>query len=421
MKEFFRDPVYTSPASQKLWTPRLKVATALWSALERGSVAVSYRPSALLTVSGVEVPELSYWARENGLFTTVLGTTTLPRSYSAGVVSQGTPGFRVVIHHQGMETAWFDAWKNDDIEAIGKLLGYPKCCRDYFAATWGKKSKDGTLQMSGDGNGPVNIYLRWLGVRLIPHLPCSSHCKGSLIFQENMKSLAHSLGLDWQLRIVERILDWPLMYTALHGILEVTTPALKFSASTDYTSKLQGFRRKGVYDDTPESYEDNGFASPDIMKICHETVAGAVMNGWGPFLRVVDLGCGDGALLRYLVGGFGLPAFRAFGVEIEEEKIQRGKMWWPDTPEMAAGRVEDFEPSEGDLCVIMAGRRPKRLPPRFVVYGYGDWLRGVTGEAGLKALCAQQGLPEPENIVAHPNVPVSAGWVTLKEEDHGGA
>jgi hypothetical protein len=79
----------------------------------------------------------------------------------------------------------------------------------------------------------------------------------------------------------------------------------------------------GSSDDGDRHYRDNGFSSLDAMTRLHRpVVAAAVTHLAGEGGTIVDLGCGNGALLHSIVSQAAAPV-DAFGVEKDRAKVLR--------------------------------------------------------------------------------------------------
>jgi len=427
----------------------------------------------------------------------------------------------------------FDA---SDESAIGNLLGYPACCREFYKRVWvddglvdttwpmavataaAQGAVDSDLALSpegpltpnpspargegstvtpgpsparGEGStttadfegrlievaGPAkgNILWRWMGVRTVPHLPCSFTCGATLELAERLIQVGRDLGLAAEMDWMLEILDWPAEWSALHGVAEIKTPVLKVSTRTDatpckYTVRYQGralpaeaaqgvrfpflapsrpaltesegFKRglehaAGVGDDerltspggpltpgpspdlpsagargegrkqsdssaargegstvTPKpapdlpsaggegsNYlaaawyaSDNGFSTVAGMDAAHAPLVAAA----GPALAekpglVLDLGCGNGALLKKLHQTH--PAVVPVGIDVDAERIAHARQLLPQFAEhVVAGNLFDVDAlwPEGRryaLAVLMPGRLLEVTPDR------AAWLR----------------------------------------------
>lgn len=129
--------------------------------------------------------------------------------------------------------------------AIGRLLGFPKCCCDFFNEVWPMGYYDPLWQAAVNTPGHERIsethikvkgsvhahqLLRYLGFRITSHLPCSFVCEDTVkvgkVWLEVMRDL-DPLGTDALLDI----LRLPLKWRCYRGVAVVEAEA--FIASTN--------------------------------------------------------------------------------------------------------------------------------------------------------------------------------------------
>lgn len=390
-----------------------------WEAAERASVEAGIRAAALQSVSPDELPELSRRAARRGLVVLPLVSQGRPETYAAGSVPRTSSGpwdYRVAITTPPSAAPFVEAWDAGDDERLGELLGYPACCRRFFASTWGAGSVDPTWYMADHGEGPVgaNILLRWLGVRPVPHLPCGFQCATTTALGRLFIELISGPERAW----MTKLLAMPMLWSSLNGIGEVITPIVSLNFRSELSHELREIRREGTEypelgahglrfpyrppparrveseSEPPEHlWMDNGFTSRQAMERAHAVIESAA-QGEQP-RRVVDLGCGNGQLARKLAGAEG----KAFGVEIRDAVAERALAHLNEV--MCADVLNaDFTGWAADLCVLMPGRLIERLAPRqgllsklasrpCLVYAYGDWLERFRS---LEGLCREAGL-----------------------------
>ena len=439
----FTRVVWASPKAREVWQPRVDAVMRDWAAVERLSVLEGVRQAALFNVQQDDLVGESAWAAKNGLALVPLARVRSSGSYNAVVAPavEGQPwSYRVVLvrpEHAGTASA-------QDDSGLGELLGYPACCRSFFDATWGQGMLDTTWPMhqAAGPNGPLeaNILLRWLGVRAVPHLPCSFTCAETVALGARMLELCRPEVAEW----TREMLGWAMSWSALHGVAEIRTPVLRITTRTDYTPAKVTFERAGevpalapsglVYPHKrqplvqltqskkhkagvraadPREWTDNGFSSREAMDRAHGAIV-TVAEGMGrPPASVVDLGCGNGRLLERL--GEVWPEAKLFGVEYEAARAQRAHV------PVTIGSMFDVTVPDAELVLLMPGRlievgeRSARLRAwlagrTLIVYGYGDWV-GRYGSLG--ALCQAAGLPAPHGVATASGV--SAGRIDLQE------
>jgi hypothetical protein len=98
----------------------------------------------------------------------------------------------------------------------------------------------------------VNVLLRWLGIRAVPHLPCRFNCQASVKLADNFLALGREFGYSAEIDWLFEMLSWPVEWSALHGIAEIRTPILKITTCTDATSSKYIVRYRG------SSYPEEG-------------------------------------------------------------------------------------------------------------------------------------------------------------------
>jgi hypothetical protein len=259
--------------------------------------------------------------------------------------------------------------------------------------------------------------------------------------------------MDWMLDI----LDWPVEWTAMHGVAEIKTPVLKVSTRTDATSckytvryrgtttppeaarglrfpflttsapvltESEAFRRglnHAIAKSTPTALwyaTDNGFSTAAAMDAAHAPILAlakrALAEHPGP---VLDLGCGNGALLKKVLDAN--PSLTPFGIDVDPGRVAHARELLPRFADnFAAGNLFDTESLWPDdrrytLALLMPGRLLEATPAqaarlrtrlksqcdRVLIYAYGDWLtrhgslKGLAETAGLKLFAGDEHAP----------------------------
>jgi SAM-dependent methyltransferase len=243
--------------------------------------------------------------------------------------------------------------------------------------------------------------------------------------------------MDWLLEI----LSWPVEWSALHGIAEIKTPVLKVCTRTDATPSKYVIRRQGeaypaegaqgltfayrmarrplltqsmafhrglanpvhARPSRPAWYaSDNGFPSVEAAERAHrpivEMACTALSGRGGP---VLDLGCGNGALLQRIHEL--VTDVVPFGIDAAADRVEHARNLLPEFADhfIAGDMFESDEiwPAERRyaLALLMPGRlleagaeRAGRLSERLMahcdqllVYAYGDWLSRFGDLQGL--------------------------------------
>ena len=370
--------------------------------------------------------------------------------------------YRVAVGALGDVAALKAAIDGGDDPMMGRLLGFPECCIAFFRKTWvndgcvdttwamaanGGRAEAGGYVLEIDAGAPfqANILWRWVGPRAVPHLPCSFDCRATVDFANTLMALGRELGYGQEMAWLEEILSWPVSWSALHGIAEVKTPVLKVSTRTDATAHAFTVRRQGVlvpaeaatglafpfrtpgrpgpthslafrkglaapiapHTAPPEWYaSDNGFSTRAAMDEAHRPIVDLALTSIGDVGTVLDLGCGNGALLKKIAEA--RAGIIPFGVDTEESKLEHARLLQPDFGRnFVAANMFERIPLDPEtvysLVILMPGRllevdaeAASRLRAwlhghfqHLLIYAYGDWL---TRYQGLEGLAERAGL-----------------------------
>ncbi|MEA3290781.1 MAG: class I SAM-dependent methyltransferase [Pseudomonadota bacterium] len=456
---------WASDEAREVWQPRISRIGGAWSAIEWRSVPAGVRRCGLTSVAAERLIERTGEWAAHGLATLPVAMSAAAQSYASTMSTPRTGEpfeYRVAVGRLQDVAALKRAMDGGDDKAIGDLLGYPACCLKFFRDTWvdsamvdttwpmaaagGTVSDDGrTIEISAETPFQANILWRWMGVRAVPHLPCSFDCPATVEFADKLMAVGREEGFDAEMDWLEEILQWPVQWSALHGIAEVKTPVLKASTRTDATAREFTVRKLGVKTpaeaatglgfpfgqpahrkatastafekglvnpirpeaEVPEWYaSDNGFSTRAAMDEAHRPIFELAVESLGESGTVLDLGCGNGALLKKIRDR--RPGVIPFGMDLEPQKLAHAGELQPDFRDnFLAGSMFDSVPLDADtvysLIILMpgrllevdsgqAGRLREWLRGHFehlLVYGYGEWL---TDHGGLSGLAAKAGL-----------------------------
>lgn len=260
LPDFFRH-AWVSDNARLVWEPRFKAVSRACSQLQWLTVASGMRAAGLSRFTPEAlVSEAPRWLKR-GVGYLPLSVESAGDSEYQSKTQKYVPGFpchfAVGFGTQKVLLKLDAAFKNRDDEKIGKLFGYPSCCRAFFNKVWNEQGfTDSTWSMARATAGCAivrerraetirvpqpaltNVLLRGFGLRAVYHLPCSFTCAKSIEFAEGLMALGRQEGFDREMDWLREILSWPMEWSALHGIAEIKTPILKCSMSTDATPSL---------------------------------------------------------------------------------------------------------------------------------------------------------------------------------------
>lgn len=218
---------WVNGGARQCWEPRLHAIRRAWAEIEWRSVVEGLRQCALVAISPDTISDVkTRWIAYG------LSAAGLPYD------TDGSPSgliYAFVGDRQAIRNAEA-AWSERDAEALGELLGYPKCCRQFFREIWvnqgwrdttwsmavGSTSPNGQVAEIEAGDPPLaNILWRWLGVRAVSHLPCRFNCEETIQIGKRLLAVAGPEHFREEVRWITEILSWPAEWSALRGIAEI--------------------------------------------------------------------------------------------------------------------------------------------------------------------------------------------------------
>lgn len=336
--------------TRKIWEPRFTRIREAWDNVEIN------RESCLQFCLPELLPDLAIKANALDKIVIPLEKSGIPDVYSstAAPIKDGRFQFRVVVTSSDKITEWLKAWEKQDNGAIAHLLGYPSCCIDFFQKYWiEQKFVDTTWLMFEDkvnwaGQTPFNeitlkdinpennILFRWLGIRLVSHLPCSFLCKETRRIAEENKEILRKLNYHDELEWIMELLSYPVEWSAKNGIAEIITPILRIMSRTDATGEKYTVKLAGTFYDKKtiiiDNWTDNGFMSKEAMEEAHKDLLRVASIDGG---KVLDLGCGNGLLLSKI------PGIVPCGVDFSPTKIRKAKELLPEG-QFISSSIYDF-------------------------------------------------------------------------------
>jgi 2-polyprenyl-3-methyl-5-hydroxy-6-metoxy-1,4-benzoquinol methylase len=423
--------IWNSNSAKSVWEPRISQISKAFLNIEKNTVLQSIKPSWLTAMSPDEYAQTATSLEHTDFVVHALNKMPVSTSYTSSPQKyiEGQPfNYRVVLTKQSLLTDWITAWDTNNNHMIGHLLGFPKCCQDFFKSHWiDQQFLDTSWPMSLTGtHGPkeCNILLRWLGVRAVSHLPCNFNCNETYQIARKNIDWAYQNGYAQEMEWLEEMLDWPVQWSALHGIAEIRTPILKISARTDATADLvvvdkQGFSypaegssgTKFPYINKAKSiitknnafkrsillekqWQDNGFSTFEAMSHSHQILLKTLDNlDKTAHYDIIDFGCGNAELLKS-IQQTKLKNSTIHGIEVDSDRFSRIKF---NVDNLNVGdfhnnNMFDFSSSwverRFDLVVLMPGRLTEcnqeqrvtfltwleRNSKLVLWYGYGDWV-----------------------------------------------
>lgn len=422
--------IWNSNDSKIVWEPRITRITTAFLDIEKRTTLNGLKPSWLTNLSINDTNRLKNEIEGSDYDVIILGKNRINSTYnsSSQIYIEGQPyNYRIALTHKDKIQDWIQSWNTSNNEKIGELLGFPKCCRNFFQKYWVEESYlDTSWVMSLTGTqGPkeCNILLRWLGIRAVSHLPCSFHCKETYDIARKNIEWGYRNGWAQEMEWLEEMLDWPVQWSALHGIAEIRTPILKISTRTDASADMvvvdkHGFSypkegssgTKFPYINKAKSiitqnnafkrsillenqWKDNGFNTFEAMSHSHQILLSTLdYLDKDKFYNIIDFGCGNAELLK-VIQQTKFKNSCLSGIEIDIERFSRIKFNTSNliTDEFYNSNIFNFNKDwinkKYNLAILMPGRLIecneedritfltwiKNNTDHILWYVYGDW------------------------------------------------
>jgi hypothetical protein len=403
---------WASTTDRQWYSPLVQSASNAFHVIERLSVAKGIRKAAWQYVSYHDLITLTDWAREHDLVVIPIYHANIGNAYTSSGDNPGSHNaYRVVITRP---ENYKEVIPFDGDEHIGNMLGFPSCCRKAFAETWAKGAVDTTWEQVATGRPSVwaSTLLRWMGLRFVPHLPCSFSCSESEDMGMAFYEVGVKNGYTEEMLFINEALNWPMSASRLFGIAEMITPPLKIVTRSTWTPTKEEFFVPGAYTKVSKDlWTDNGFSDPASMRSAHEPLIQAIREHAPRNACVLDLGCGNGLLLKR--AKFYRPDIRIGGCDTNVDAITRASKgtleklspWYPVS-------IQAWTKWDADLMLINPARlqemdiknaqdtRDQLVSAKQVIaYCYSDY-------DDLGKLCAGVGLPAPQMLAKTPHVQV---------------
>jgi len=266
----FVQMAWVSEQAKNKWKPRLDRASRTYNILEEYTVRARVRRVYTTHVYPERLPDFAYRLAASGLYFLPLRQVGVYEGFSHyhPPVIEGKPwDYYGVLGDPEGTYLFAKATKEGDHETMGNLLGYPRCCRDFFSQVWTKNYIDPIWQQAintaleeedrlidFDPKKRVVFVkpipsslsvLRYIGIRAVPHIPHSVSCRASAAMSRDWYQVAKDYREEIKARygvdpvegyeLILEFLSWPIKWTVNHGIAEVKTPVFKFATNSVFT------------------------------------------------------------------------------------------------------------------------------------------------------------------------------------------
>jgi hypothetical protein len=366
LEEFTRHS-WANDEARDVWEPRIRKVCSCLAELEWRSILEGVRACALTSIAPDTLQSFGAMLGAHGLAVVSLDKVAVTKCYANSLKRprEDEPFHYWCAMGRASDVQLFEsAYSSHDDKEIGRLLGYPPCCIDFFNRVWVDEGFiDTTWPMAQNTVNkriisPTHLeitevssgsqLLRWLGLRVAIHLPCSFDCQPTVELAKKLTGVARSAGFNQEMDWLDEMLSWPIEWTASNGLAEITTPVGTISTVTDATAETYRVSYRGAGsakakgrtanfpDDSLDEpfrelewyYADNGFSSRQGMDLFHEPILKlAAENLRQATGNVLDLGCGNGVLVNKICQRNGdlIP----WGMDISSANIAHAQLLTP--------------------------------------------------------------------------------------------
>lgn len=218
--------IWVSDQAQKTWKHIIDEISRMVYTLEIESVKAGHRPCAWRSVSTDSLPEFSEKLLKKNLHCLPILFTGQWQGFSHKTmpVKKGKPtNVYCIISREKKDGLIFKkAHLAGDHIKQGKLLGFPGCCTEFFQKYWTKGYIDPVYQMANPDKHHIysNPILRYIGVRIGFHIPCSFNCEETIKIAEERLTL----GNPETVKLLKALLSMPMAWDCYHGVAIIKTP-----------------------------------------------------------------------------------------------------------------------------------------------------------------------------------------------------
>lgn len=246
---YFKRYSWVSESARQAWEPRLERIRNAWREMEWRSAGTDIRRCAAVIVGAAELPGIEAKCSAAGM-------SALP-----AVKVRGTSGLQVAIGKPSICSRFASAAAARDMQAQGKLLGYPRCCIAAYCVASETDSpfdpiwlaalrtvpaqEDGRTAVIAAGPGIDLILCHALDLWRTFHIPCRFDCRLSLRLAGRIRAFGESLGYAEEMLWQDEVFSWPVEWSALHGIAEIRTPVVRVATRTVATASRYAIRFMG--------------------------------------------------------------------------------------------------------------------------------------------------------------------------------
>jgi len=257
---------YVSDEAERIWSPIIRDCSELIQELELRSVAADQRLCAWRTVGVNQISDFTTKCMKLGLSVYPIknvGSWGGGFSHKTPPAVEGKPISSYCIITKSLKNAngFRKAHNAGDHPKQGYYLGFPECCTSFFVKYWpeycdpiwqASVNHDKIERTNGDSfetnHDPLSIpILRYIGLRVGFHIPCSFHCDETVKLAEQRLSLCKSKRDKNIMKLLKSLLSMPMEWSVQHGIALVKTPIFYLRTNSIVTKEKYTIRLSGNF------------------------------------------------------------------------------------------------------------------------------------------------------------------------------
>ena len=211
------------------WPSKLGKMGALYRETEYQTVKRKIRKAAIISVYPENLDELLQRFSKDNLIFIPLRKNKKTENFTLKI-EPPEPGeaffwFGCLVRTKKEGKIFEEADQKQDHKIIGRMLGYPDCCIEYFIKNFPINYDPIWVDLEGKVTGypECNGMLRYFGPKIIPHYSCSPTCDASRkigkIWLKIMKEIDKDLTGE-----IYNLLAGPITWNSYHGVVQVETP-----------------------------------------------------------------------------------------------------------------------------------------------------------------------------------------------------
>ena len=239
----FRREIWLNRRAKEEWGSVLLEAASLLQDMEVESVARGQRPCSWQTIGEEDYPRFQREWESKGLVSAVIRRVGQFEGFTNKhyPVREGEPAMVCCILSKSMSDleAFKKAVEEQDDYTQGILLGYPECCCRFFRGVWFKGYHDPIWQAALNSSvihrdshyirmrphELSNPILRFLGIRIAFHIPCSFDCQKTIEIAKERLEMTKGFNPGLVEKIMQ-LLRMPMSWDCYHGIALIRTPII---------------------------------------------------------------------------------------------------------------------------------------------------------------------------------------------------